>query len=72
MQSDGIFPQVQGILLAIGILATMLAVCCRFRVFQTSTDGNLVKINQLLTVAVAMCQGQQLSILNKMKDILST
>jgi hypothetical protein len=35
-----------------------------------ATDRNIVKITQLLAVIVAMCQGQQLSIHNEMKDIL--
>ncbi len=70
MQSDSIFTQIQGILVAIGILTTMLAVCRQFRIFQAATDGKLVKIIQLLTVVVAMCQGQQLTILDEMKDIL--
>jgi hypothetical protein len=70
MQNNGIFTQIQGILVAIGILTTMLAVRHQFRIFWAAIDGNLVKIIQLLTIVVALCQGQQSTILNEMKDIL--
>ena len=50
MQSNDIFTQIQGILVAIGILTTMLAVRHQFRIFWAAIDGNLVKIIQLLTI----------------------
>jgi hypothetical protein len=45
MQSNGIFTQVQGILISIGILTAMLAVCRRFRLFQTATDRKFCQNN---------------------------
>jgi hypothetical protein len=70
MHSNGIFTQIQGTLVAIATLTTILAIGRQFRVFRGTTDGNLVKMIQLLTVSVAMFQGQQISILSKMNDIL--
>ncbi len=70
MRSNGIFTQIQGTLIAIAILTTILAVCHRFRIFRGATDGNLVKIIQVLTLSVAMFQGIQISIRNEMNDIL--
>jgi hypothetical protein len=70
MHSNGIFTQIQGILITIAILTTILAVCHWFRVFRGTTDGNLVKLIQLLTLSIALFQGQQISIRNEMNDIV--
>jgi hypothetical protein len=70
MYSNGIFIQIQGALVAIATLATILSICRWFRVFRGNMDHKLVKVIQLLTVSVAMFQGQQTSILSKMNDIL--